>query len=154
MADPLDAAVEVYLRAVYTDGWIRARGDELRAQVCAGLTAALPSLGAATRPPMCGDAVMGVGNAVLVCTKPADHGGWHGDWNGCQWSGDGEYRAAPDLGPYRTGRKVGRTIYRQAGPEPSDGDVLIGMMDTPELAAAVVAAMNAANATEGHSPSG
>lgn len=34
---------------------------------------------------------------------------------------------------WRVGKKVGRTIY--------DGDVLIGMMDTPELAALVVAAM-------------
>lgn len=34
----------------------------------------------------------------------------------------------------RTGRKVGRTIY--------EGDVLIGVMDTSELAAEVVAAVN------------
>lgn len=40
--------------------------------------------------------------------------------------------AAP---PWRTGRKVGRTIYQ--------GDTLIGLMDTPELAARVVAAVNA-----------
>ena len=43
---------------------------------------------------------------------------------------------------WRTGRKVGRTIYAQSGPEASDEDVLIGMMDTPELAAAAVAAHN------------
>jgi hypothetical protein len=36
--------------------------------------------------------------------------------------------------PWRVGRKVGRTIYAQTGPEPSDDDVLIGVMDTPELA--------------------
>lgn len=41
---------------------------------------------------------------------------------------------------WRTGRKVGRTIYAQLGTEPSDDDPLIGVMDTPELAAAVVAA--------------
>ncbi len=35
---------------------------------------------------------------------------------------------------WRTGRKVGRTIYAQLGPEPSDDDPIIGMMDTPELA--------------------
>jgi len=33
--------------------------------------------------------------------------------------------------PWRTGRKVGRTIYAQVGPQPSDADVLIGLMDTP-----------------------
>lgn len=36
---------------------------------------------------------------------------------------------------WRTGRHVGRTVYAQAGPEPSDADLLIGVMDTPELAA-------------------
>ncbi len=44
---------------------------------------------------------------------------------------------------WRTGRKVGRTIYRQVGDEPSDDDPLIGVMDTPELAAEAVAAVNA-----------
>lgn len=50
----------------------------------------------------------------------------------------------PDLEnlPWRTGRKVGRTIYAQLGPEPSDDDVLIGMMDTPELAAEAVGCHN------------
>jgi hypothetical protein len=36
---------------------------------------------------------------------------------------------------WRTGRHAGRTVYAQAGPEPSDADLLIGVMDTPELAA-------------------
>ena len=36
---------------------------------------------------------------------------------------------------WRTGRKVGRTIYAQDGPQASDDDRLIGVMDTPELAA-------------------
>jgi hypothetical protein len=51
---------------------------------------------------------------------------------------------APDLLslPWRTGRHVGRTIYAQAGPKPSDDDVLIGMMDTRELALAAVRAHN------------
>ena len=39
---------------------------------------------------------------------------------------------------WRTGRKIGRTIYRQVGAEPSDEDVPIGMMDTPGFAAAAV----------------
>jgi hypothetical protein len=39
---------------------------------------------------------------------------------------------------WRVGRKVGRTVYVQLGPEPSDDDPLIGMMDTRELAAQVV----------------
>ena len=35
---------------------------------------------------------------------------------------------------WRVGRKVGRTLY--------DGDTLIGVMDTPELAERVVEAVN------------
>lgn len=46
----------------------------------------------------------------------------------------------------RTGRKVGRTLYLQRGDQPGDGDQLVGMMDTPELASAVVAAVNHAGA--------
>ena len=45
---------------------------------------------------------------------------------------------------WRTGRKIGRTIYAKTGPEPSDSDPLIGVMDTPELAAAACAAHNIA----------
>jgi hypothetical protein len=45
--------------------------------------------------------------------------------------------------PWRTGRKVGRTIYAQLGDVPSDDDPLIGVMDTPELAAIAVACRNA-----------
>lgn len=44
---------------------------------------------------------------------------------------------------WRTGRKVGRTIYMQFGPEPDDGDLLIGMMDSAEIAQAAVDAHNA-----------
>ncbi len=40
--------------------------------------------------------------------------------------------------PWRTGRKVGRTIYAHRATEPSDEDPLIGVMDTPELAADIV----------------
>lgn len=44
---------------------------------------------------------------------------------------------------WRTGRKVGRTIYIQRLDEqPTDEDRLIGVMDTPELAALVVASVN------------
>jgi hypothetical protein len=39
---------------------------------------------------------------------------------------------------WRVGRRVGRTIYRQLGPNPSDDDPLIGVMDTPAFARAVV----------------
>ena len=34
----------------------------------------------------------------------------------------------------RVGRKVGRTIYLQLGDEPSDEDVLVGVVDTAALA--------------------
>jgi hypothetical protein len=43
---------------------------------------------------------------------------------------------------WRQGRKVGRTVYWQEGEQPSDGDPLIGTMDSPELAALVVEAVN------------
>ena len=45
---------------------------------------------------------------------------------------------------WRNGRHVGRTLYATSGPEPSDSDPLIGVMDTPELAARVVRDHNAA----------
>ena len=44
--------------------------------------------------------------------------------------------------PWRIGRSVGRTVYAQLGPDPSDVDVLIGMMDSRELAHAAVYAHN------------
>jgi hypothetical protein len=61
---------------------------------------------------------------------------------------------APDLGltgqeagvTWRAGRKVGRTIYAQLGSFASDDDLLIGVMDTPELAAEACAGRNAAAA--------
>lgn len=45
--------------------------------------------------------------------------------------------------PWRTGRKVGRTIYAVVGPTAGDPDILIGVMDTRALAAEAVAAHNA-----------
>lgn len=48
---------------------------------------------------------------------------------------DAALRDIADPSDYRTGRKLGRTIYRD--------DILIGVMDTPELGALVVAALNA-----------
>jgi hypothetical protein len=45
---------------------------------------------------------------------------------------------------YRTGRRQPRTIYQQLGNEPSDTDPMVGSMDTAELAAFAVAAMNGA----------
>jgi len=44
---------------------------------------------------------------------------------------------------YRTGRRNSRTIYIQAGPEPSDADEQVGTMDTAFLGRAVVEALNA-----------
>jgi hypothetical protein len=43
---------------------------------------------------------------------------------------------------WRTGRKVGRTVYVQWGNEPSDADTLIGMMDSVEIAEEAVSAHN------------
>ena len=52
---------------------------------------------------------------------------------------------------WRVGRKVGRTIYAEIGGGNPLFDLLIGMMDTPELAAEAVRAHNlhaAAQASE------
>lgn len=43
---------------------------------------------------------------------------------------------------WRVGRHVGRTVYAMIGSAPSGEDVLIGVMDTPALADAVVTAHN------------
>jgi hypothetical protein len=45
--------------------------------------------------------------------------------------------------PWRTGRRVGRTIYAQVSGKANSVDVLIGLMDTVELADEVVASHNA-----------
>ncbi len=52
--------------------------------------------------------------------------------------------STPDLCslPWRCGRHLGRTVYAMAGAEASDADVLVGIMDTPELAAEAVTAHN------------
>ena len=86
-----------------------------------------------------------------------DHEHWRADRNGERGGSWGSvppeqvrrllWGARPDAVdllslPWRTGRKVGRTMYARLGPEASDEDPLIGMMDTPELAAAAVAAHN------------
>ena len=42
----------------------------------------------------------------------------------------------------RQGRKVPRMLYRQLGDEPADDDPIVGLVDTPELAALIVAAVN------------
>lgn len=43
---------------------------------------------------------------------------------------------------WRTGRKVGRHLYLQHGPQPSDDDPTIGTLDTPELARQAAEAVN------------
>lgn len=50
----------------------------------------------------------------------------------------------PEQHRWRTGRKVGRTIYMLQGIDeiPAGDDPLIGVMDTPELAAEAVRAHN------------
>jgi hypothetical protein len=44
---------------------------------------------------------------------------------------------------WRTGRRVGRTVYAMLDLDPSDIDPLIGVMDTKALAEAAVRAHNA-----------
>jgi len=43
---------------------------------------------------------------------------------------------------WRVGRKLGRTIYRQLGAEPSWDDPFLGIMETRDLAEQVVEAHN------------
>lgn len=43
---------------------------------------------------------------------------------------------------WRTGRRVGRTIYIQLEDEAGEHDVLVGLMDTRELATLAVSAVN------------
>ena len=45
--------------------------------------------------------------------------------------------------PWRVGRHVGRTIYVQVSEDPSQRDLLIGVMDSAELAQLVVDLVNA-----------
>jgi hypothetical protein len=46
--------------------------------------------------------------------------------------------------PWRQGRRVGRHLYAQLGPVPSDDDPVIGTLDTAELAAEACESHNAA----------
>jgi hypothetical protein len=50
---------------------------------------------------------------------------------------------APWLCRWRVGRSIGRTIYAMVGAEASKADEVIGMLDSPELAAEAVGAHNA-----------
>ena len=52
---------------------------------------------------------------------------------------------------WRQGRRVGRTVYEQQTWEPQDGDQLIGVMDTRELAEKVVQAVNSSRLNAGFS---
>jgi hypothetical protein len=47
-----------------------------------------------------------------------------------------------DYVKWRVGRKVPRNLYLQLGAEPADSDPDVGRMDTPELAALAVTAVN------------
>lgn len=44
---------------------------------------------------------------------------------------------------WRTGRSLGRTVYARTGGDDWKADTVIGMMDTPEIAAEAVNAHNA-----------
>jgi hypothetical protein len=47
---------------------------------------------------------------------------------------------------WRVGRKLGRSLYFQEGPEPSDDDRFLGLMEKAELAELVVEAVGRFNA--------
>jgi hypothetical protein len=40
--------------------------------------------------------------------------------------------------PWRVGRHLGRTLYAVVGDEPSRADIVLGMVDTEAIAAAIV----------------
>jgi len=87
---------------------------------------------------------MGQGGVVHHCDWSEPHPG-HQHYNhkaGATWTGETPPSADLVALPWRTGRRVGRTIYAQPGAEPSDHDPLIGVMDTPQLASAAVRAHN------------
>lgn len=44
--------------------------------------------------------------------------------------------------PWRTGRSLGRTLYARTGGDDWKADTFIGIMETPELALAVVEGHN------------
>ena len=44
---------------------------------------------------------------------------------------------------WRPGRESGRTLYEQRGPEPSDRDLLIGVLDYPEVVDIAARSVNA-----------
>ena len=46
------------------------------------------------------------------------------------------------MSKWRVGRKVGRTLYSMVGDEPSDEDVLIGLLDSRLIAESIVADHN------------
>lgn len=43
---------------------------------------------------------------------------------------------------WRTGRKLGRTLYAQVGEQPGYDDVLLGLLETPEIATYVATLHN------------
>ena len=49
---------------------------------------------------------------------------------------------------FRTGRKVGRTLYVQIGDQPDDMDLLIGIVDSGDQADIIVSAVNRVAALE------
>jgi len=49
------------------------------------------------------------------------------------------------MADFRVGRKLGRTIYRQLGPKPSDDDIFIGICDYAEDAEYIVSLLNLAS---------
>jgi hypothetical protein len=49
----------------------------------------------------------------------------------------------PCASPWRVGRHLGRTVYALTGMEADDSDVLLGMMDTSDVAAYMVRLHNA-----------
>ena len=55
---------------------------------------------------------------------------------------EAERSVPPQECRWRTGRRMGRTIHAQHGAKPSESDPLIGIMDTPGLAAEAVRAHN------------
>ena len=54
--------------------------------------------------------------------------------------------------PMRQGRSVGRTLYLQVNPGASNDDLLVGIMDSPQLAGFVAKCVNARRGIDDDGP--
>lgn len=91
-----------------------------------------------------------VGNALVAGKCSLARIKRHVQVAGVLATGQGASSLTPSEAKWRVGRKVGRTLYAMLYDEDSDSDVLIGMMDTPQLAEEAVRAHNETGSANKH----